>query len=103
MVTLCQRAAFPEVVPAGPILSADVEVHVGHGTRPPDGGEGHSSRSKPSYTIRPVIRADRSSSFRTKSGKDSMQFKIVLGRNVVSHIGQHSSSRGINLSGKLSA
>ena len=30
---------------AGHILSADVEVHAGHGTQPPDGGEGQSSRA----------------------------------------------------------
>jgi hypothetical protein len=55
MVTLCQGWAFPEGALAGPILSANVVVHVGHGTRPPDGGEDHSSRRKPSYTMRPVF------------------------------------------------
>ena len=34
MWSLYVRGAFPEGAPAGPILSANVEVHVGHGTRP---------------------------------------------------------------------
>ena len=34
MWSLYVRGAFPEGAPAGPILRADVEVHVGHGTRP---------------------------------------------------------------------